>query len=57
MALTDLLDTGLSQTFSFLKRQYMQSAIKQSAIKCGVPVCVSVVVIHSVCGTLLQETK
>lgn len=37
MMLIDLFHVGLPQTFSFLKMQFMQSPIKQSAIKWGLP--------------------
>ena len=38
MVLIDLLDTGLPQTFTLYKTQYMRSAIKQSAIIGVMPV-------------------
>lgn len=39
MAPIDLLELGLPQTFSLLKKmQYLQSTMKQSAIKLGMPV-------------------
>ena len=38
MVLTELRDAELPQSFNFSKTQYLQSAIKQSAVKRGVPV-------------------
>ena len=34
----DLLDSGLPQTFNLWKRHYLRSAVKQRAIKWGLPV-------------------
>ena len=40
IAPADLLDTGLPQTFNLEKTQYLQSAIKHSAVKEGMLVLI-----------------